>query len=411
MRVPCQFQEEFNVQFRRFQIADIEFFLKLAWNPHSWNGTNTYDLLEQQLARDFGPASAPELTSILAEYYRLNFQRKPEHMGWPTNDIFSHVLNGSEALQRLQAWRKLSARVDAAEKQLPPESHDAFFELVGYPVKAAAAMNEKCLAGSAAAENEIHWLTEVYNNRIAGGKWRYMMSDNPRGQVDLGIPKVSERSSMNGSGGRETAEFGETNTASGSLPRAATPDFAGADFVEGNRRVVMEAEHASAFLPGKDARWQKIVGLGYNGEAVAVFPALVPVCDTPEKILAGSPCLQYRFQIKHPGDWKFTVRALPTFSVETGKPQRYAIAVDGEPPKIISLPASQSETDRQWQENVLRNAAPTASVHAINEAGLHTLKLWMVDPGIVLDTIIGDGGNAPLGYVWPPETRKLKPNE
>ena len=64
---------------------DIEFFLKLAWNPHSWNGTNTYDLLEQQLARDFGPASAPELTSILAEYYRLNFQRKPEHMGWPPN--------------------------------------------------------------------------------------------------------------------------------------------------------------------------------------------------------------------------------------------------------------------------------------------------------------------------------------
>ncbi len=386
---------------------DIEFFLKLAWNPHSWNGTNMYDLLEQQLARDFGPAPAPEITSILAEYYRLNFQRKPEHMGWPTNRLFS----AGEARQRLEVWRILSARVDAVEKQLPSESHDAFFELVGYPVKAAAAMNEKCLAGSAAAENEIHRLTDVYNNQIAGGKWRHMMSDNPRGQVDLGIPIVAETASMSRSGGRETAEYGETNSSSGSLSRAASPDVAGADFVEDNQRVVMEAEHASTFVPGKEARWQRIVGLGYNGEAVAVFPTLVPVCDTPEKILAGSPCLQYKIWIEHPGDWKFTVRALPTFSVEAGKPQRYAIAVDDEPPKIISLPASQSETDRQWQENVLRNAAPTASVHAITRAGLHTLKLWMVDPGIVPDTIIGDGGNAPLGYVWPPETRKLQPNE
>ena len=381
---------------------DIEFFLKLAWNPQAWNGTNTYDLLEEQLARDFGPAAAPELTSILAEYYRLNFERKPEHMGWPTNNLFA----ADEAGQRLEAWRKLSACVDAVEKKLPPESPDAFFELVGYPVKAAAAMNEKCLAGSSAAPGEIHRLTDVYNNQIAAGKWRYMMSSNPRGQVDLGISKISESPSTNRSGGRETAELVETNIPPGALPRAAT--MAGADFVEDNHHVVMEAEHASAFLPGRDAQWRKIIGLGYNGEAVTVYPTRVPVCDTPEKILADSPCLQYKIWIKHPGDWKFTVRALPTFSVEAGKPQRYAIAVDDEPPQIVSLPASQSETDRRWQENVLRNAALTTSVHAIAHFGPHILKIWMVDPGIVVDAIIGDSGDGGgMGYTWPPETRNL----
>ena len=102
---------------------DIEFFLKLAWNPHSWNGMNTYDLLEKQIARDFGPASAPELTSIMAEYYRLNYQRKPEHMGFPTTNLFS----GDEAAQRLDAWQKLSARVDAVGKNLPPESARRIF--------------------------------------------------------------------------------------------------------------------------------------------------------------------------------------------------------------------------------------------------------------------------------------------
>ena len=110
--------------------------------------------------------------------------------------------------------------------------------------------------------------------------------------------------------------------------------------------------------------------------------------------------------IRNPGDWTFTVRALPTFSVETGRPQRYAIAMDEGVPKIVSLPSSNSEHDPKWQENVLRNAALTASVHAITQSGLHTLKIWMVDPGIVLDALIGYAGKPPEpGYIWPPETR------
>ncbi len=144
---------------------DIEFFLKLAWNPHSWNGTNTYDLLEKQLARDFGSNSAPELTSIMAEYYRLNFQRKPEHIFFPTNNLFS----ATEIAQRLEAWRTLVARTDAVVQKLPLEARDAFFELVAYPVKAAAAMNEKCLVGSPSAADEIKRLTKIYNEQTAGG--------------------------------------------------------------------------------------------------------------------------------------------------------------------------------------------------------------------------------------------------
>jgi hypothetical protein len=37
---------------------------------------------------------------------------------------------------------------------------------------------------------------------------------------------------------------------------------------------------------------------------------------------------------------------------------------------------------------------------------LHILKIWMVDPGIVLDTVEAETGGAQnLGYIWPPETR------
>jgi len=370
---------------------DIEFFLKLAWNPHSWNGTNTYDLLGKQITRDFGAANASEITSIMEEYYRLNFQRKPEHMGFAPGNLFT----GDEAAQRLEAWQKLSAHADAVENNLPPETHDAFFELIGYPVHSAALANEKFLEPEKAqeAQDEIQRLTDVYNNQNAGGKWHLMMSDNPHGLL----------AAEHGSVVRTNSE------SSGTVQPAKPGSEDGADFVEENHQVVMEASHASAFIPGRDASWQKIIGIGYNGEVVSVFPTTVAVRTEPEKILAESPCLQYKIYFQDTGDWTFTVRALPTFSVETGKPQRYAIALDDAPPQIISQPFSMSETDRRWQENVLRNAALTPSVYPVTRPGLHTLKIWMVDPGIVIDAIEAEtDGAATLGYVWPPETRIQK---
>jgi len=408
---------------------DIECFLHLAWNPHVWNGTNAYDLLEQPLARDFGAASAPELTSIMAEYYRLNFQRKPEHMPVGLTNTFSTTLNSDEAEKRLEAWQKLSARALASEKLLPPEMHSAFFELVGYPVEAAAAMNEKCLAlmefytgknqdrsarlaEARNAQAEIERLTEIYNHRTAGGKWRDMMSSNPRNQLDLNIPADSSIEISPGTSAYPGSESRLQAEPEAGDERGQSPLHPGADFFERNHCVVMEAEHASVFIPGKDAHWQRIVGVGYNGEAVTIFPTLVPVRDQPDKILSDSPCLQYKIWMENPGDWKFTVRALPTFSVETGKPQRYALAVDDEPPKIVSLPASMSEMDRRWQEDVLRNTALTTSVHAIAHSGLHTLKIWMVDPGIVIDAIAAlTGPEQNLGYTWPMETRRPQPNK
>ncbi len=368
---------------------DIEYFLKLAWDPHTWTATNTYQLLERQFARDFGTASAPEMTGIMAEYYRLNFQRKPEHVGYPSNSLFSL----EEAKQRVLAWQTLAARVDALEPGLPPESRDAFFELVGYPVKAAAAMNEKYLADSTTAADEIHRLTDFYNQQLAGGKWRNMMSDDPRKQLEMEpLPLAS----------------GVTNDVPGVRQYARPPAGSGADFVEQNRRVIMEAAHASAFIPGQASSWQKIIGLGYNGEAVSVFPVTAPVCTAPDKILAGSPCLQFKVWLQEVGAWRVTVRALPTFSVDTGKPQRYAVAFDQALPQIVVLPLSQDEHNRQWQENVLRNAALSMSVHAVGAPGLHTLKIWMVDPGIVVDSVAAETGDKQnWGYVWPPETRIL----
>ena len=149
-----------------------------------------------------------------------------------------------------------------------------------------------------------------------------------------------------------------------------------------------------------------------TNEDRAVLRAAGDLADDVARVTGGKPALTQKpageknlVIIGTPGQSKVIARLAAEGKLDL------AIAGDDAPPQIVSLPVSQSETDRRWQENVLRNAAPTASVQTIATPGLHTLKIWMVDPGIVIDTIIGDSGDAPLGYVWPPETRNIQRKE
>ncbi len=396
----------------------MEFFLRLAWNPHQLDNGAAEDVLLKMAARDFGNELAPAIVKIWNEYYRLCQPRKPDHMGYDANNwiLKTPAFSKNEAEQRLADWQRLVNSVTACEKNLPTEASDAWFELIGYPVRAAALANEKGLAVEQAvtanaqgqtnaetfldvartAQSEIQKLTTHYNTQLAGGKWQNMMSDHPGNLTVFKIPKLIPPTNA---GAVIDEKFSDDTD-------GATNSVTGADFVETHRRVIIEAEHASAFVPGVDAKWKILRGLGYNGEAVSVFPATVRVRTTAEKILAESPCLQFKIGLRHAGDWQVTLRTLPTFSVETGKPQRYAIAFDDTPPQIVSLDASMDEKNRQWQENVMRNADISSSQHPIKSSGLHTLKIWMVDPGIVIDSVAAENSsNAKLGLLWPAETK------
>ena len=56
---------------------DTEFFLQMAWDIHRWRRDNLGQFLPEWAGREFGRDAAPEIASIMREYYRLNFQRRP----------------------------------------------------------------------------------------------------------------------------------------------------------------------------------------------------------------------------------------------------------------------------------------------------------------------------------------------
>ena len=57
------------------------------------------------------------------------------------------------------------------------------------------------------------------------------------------------------------------------------------------------------------------------------------------------------------------------------------------------------------------NARTVKSSHAITKPGYHTLKCWMVDPGVVLQKIVVNTGGVKPSHLGPPESYHRLPAE
>ncbi|GHC40190.1 glycosyl hydrolase 115 family protein [Roseibacillus persicicus] len=176
-----------------------------------------------------------------------------------------------------------------------------------------------------------------------------------------------------------------------------------ADFIEENGVVVMEAEHASATRPGAPAQWQFLPDLGRGEGAMIISPTDTPSLESPPEILASSPSLEYRFYLRNLGEVKVIADFLPALSLNNERGRRFAVSIDEAEPTIVSL-SSQSGSGSDWSRSVLQKKIAGQSLHTISTAGVHTLKVWMVDPGLVLDRLVLSTSTIPYSYNGPRET-------
>jgi hypothetical protein len=182
-----------------------EYFLDLAFDADRLR-LSAHEHLVTWASAQFGAEHAPKIATILREYYALAFERRPEFMGFsqvePTRPITisDYVRSGgAEARQRIDAYAALRVAAEELAPKIAADRIDAFFQLVLYPVRAAASINERNLKldlaalygrqgrpvanvlslQARAAHSRIVEDTRQYNT-MNGGKWRHMMSAAPR---------------------------------------------------------------------------------------------------------------------------------------------------------------------------------------------------------------------------------------
>ena len=462
-----------------------EFFLELARNPEKFRKFSQREYLRTWVGRTFGPVFANETAEVLDEYYRLNQIVRPEHLN-PKESSFSLISNGDENRQRLVDFSAMVGQADAIYARMPESLQDAFYELVLYPVRGSALMNKKMLlaersrlwaaqgrastntVATAAREayDKIQSETEIYNLKIAAGKWNRMMSSHPRDREVFKMPATGTLAPRAG-GGFGVAVEGDANAigTAGSLPafsrygpryyfvdvfatgntaapwtattsapwitlsqssgttandcrinvgvdwskvprdnkgtivissgaasksvtvKLFTPPeidakaIAGAKF-EVNGIIRVEAEDFNRSADHGSARWRRIEALGLTGDAMTVLPATSAGVD-PAAIAAKAPVLEYDLFTFSQVAATISMHCLPTQRIHPGRGLRYAVALNDGKPVIVDI--QQNEYTAPWSANIMRNAAIGVSRHQVVSKGRQTLRLWMLDPGVVAD--------------------------
>ena len=345
----------------------LELFLDMAWNINCVSESSIEEHYGRWLCRQFGEEAGKLLFPAMKEFYKLCGQRRPEFMGWTQVELDKKKYNRglspirdtefslAELDAYLQRYATTASEVKRLEGIIPARLKDAYFAAIEYPVLAANAHARKLLLAqkarqtqdadaarlSAEAYEEIKTLTERYNNELAGGKWKNLMSMNPRNLPVFGMP--------------DTAYMNDTSDVSDKPNLSVTPNE--------HEYISRNANEYSSASEGCKA----IQMLGHSMNAVSI-----PKGGT----------LDFYFNTSTSGDAIMKIALIPTQPNDNGD-IRFSASIDGGEERVFSL--KEPFRSERWKLNVLRGQA----VREINldglAAGKHSLRIKALDNHIIMD--------------------------
>jgi hypothetical protein len=346
---------------------DMDYFLSLAWDVAGTRTLGVSEFERRWAAENIGAAQADEAAHVLSDYYRLNFERRPEFLQWwlPGEYPKQSPYSIEQAEARLAQFDDAVARVRKIGASVPPERRNALFELLNYPVEASAEANRRFFAAEAhdrlhdqhlpeslqrgaeahAADARIAELTRDYNS-LDGGKWRGIMSVEPAdGQfavIRLSPPVLPALTSKT------------TATPVAAAPLAQAP-----------------AKPAYPLIKPADFRggWQVIDSLGRNGTVLA-SRSTHPVSGSASIVLP-------------PGRWRMVVDLLPTYADKDGEPLRLTVKANG---RAFPLSVPRHTDDKAWAQGVLDNRI-SAPVDAVFSGGPLSVEALASSGGILLEGV------------------------
>ncbi|HEX6279883.1 MAG TPA: glycosyl hydrolase 115 family protein [Pyrinomonadaceae bacterium] len=394
----------------------MEFFLQMAYDADRWTIDSQERFLREFAEREFGREHGAEIADILGHYYRLGYQRKPEHLQWylPNETPRPSALTRGEKLERLDAYSSIWERGEKVFREVPVEKKYPFYQLVHYPVRVAALANQRFFAAEIAREYEslpataIEWAkfsvgvneligqeTQYFNEIMSNGKWRHMMSPemNP-GQwpsMRATVPKISPADFP------APAENDRPLILKRTEARRSEQSYEGV-YTEIDKVISIEAENFHRSLPAAGYSWRVIKGLGKTGDSVSIFPSLA------KTFAAAAPSLEYHIEVENPGEFDVSLFLIPTQPLVPGGGLRLAYSVDGNQPTRIAIDKDTEVSSRKWAQNIL-DASVVGTAKVVLTKGRHRLRIHGVDTGVVLDKIVLSSKPLTESYFGPPGTQ------
>jgi hypothetical protein len=377
----------------------ISFFLDYAWAPERIKHDQLQKYTEQWAEQQFGSEHAAAIADIISKYTKYNGRRKPELLDANTYSLENY----NEFLRIDNEYRKIYLEAMHIQEQLPVQYHDAYFELVFYPVKACAILNsmyDMVAANRLAAERRegsansyadevkslyMHdsLLSLQYNKKIAGGKWNHIADQTHIGYTYWQQPPFNTMPKV---------YYVTDTTSSTHIQKDSTA----------KGYVSIEANHFTKAINTNNITWTILPDHGKTGSAVTPFPVTAPA----QNPVGNSPHLEYEFYATDTGACKVNLYFSPTLNFHnTPEGLQYAISIDNEQPQIISI-NKEERNIRTWETWVANNIIIKTSSHYITKPGKHVLKYWMVNPAVVLQKLVVDFGGVKPSYLGPPETKK-----
>jgi hypothetical protein len=482
------------------------FFLDYAWDPEKIDAGDLRSYTEDWAARQLPKEYSEEIADILLTYTKYNSRRKPELISPETYSL----TNFNEADRIVKEYRDLEQRAEAIYAQVPEEYKDAYYQLVLFPVKASANLNELYVS---AAKNKLYAaqgraaankyaektkeffdkdaeLTEQFHTELADGKWNHMMSQTHIGYTYWQQPdqnnmpevrkiEVPERAEMgvavqgaknvifdrNSSGSlpafdpfndqefyveifnkgqkpfqykiQNKSDWIEVSEEKGTIedqkrllvsvnwekaPKGMTRgsfQIKGAGkkvtvevpvnnpqdrnlkgFVESNGYISMEAANFSENNQVNGRGWQLIPNLGRTGSAMASYLH----APMQQELSKNNPYLAYNFHNFSSGDAEVEFYLSPTLDFRNQGGLKFAISVDDREPEVINM---HEQTEDNWNTSVANNVTKVRTTINL-EPGNHSLKVWAIESGVVVQKIVMRTGENRDSYLGPPESAKVE---
>ena len=116
--------------------------------------------------------------------------------------------------------------------------------------------------------------------------------------------------------------------------------------------------------------------------------------------------LSYNFFTFNDASPQVLIYSLPTLPLNKDYSMRCAVSIDDGPLQMVDITSKSTARTEEWKQNVLSNRAVRKIEMPRIKKGKHTLKIYGIDPGVIMDEIQVDLGGLKKAYSAIAETKK-----